>query len=441
MSKKKRQVKKKYARQARPKPMNIARQNSLYQQAMQAQQAGKSELAAKLYRKLLTVRPDHVAARYLLGNLMKARGNLKEATALYRQILAQQPDYTQAHFTYAGVHKYQEASDPHITAMQKLYRDARLPDDKRIHLAFALGKAYDDICDYEQAFRYLEVGNLIRFREFNYRIDGDADMFANIMETFTGVALGGLNVVAQESNKPIFIVGMPRSGTSLVEKIISSHTDVHAAGEIQDFYALGGQLFFDPTRRYQFNALSSYPKRAFRQLGDAYIEKLNFINPRSPKVTDKLPLNFLMIGLIRAALPNARIIHCTRDARDTCLSIYKRNFTVANYRFAYDLKTLGQFHNLYRELMAHWQREIPGEIYDISYESLTQNPETEIRNLLEACGLDWQESCLQFHRSESVVTTASAVQVRQPMYTSSVRLWERYGEALAPMLRELERGL
>lgn len=441
MSSKKRRVKKKFPKQARPKPMNSAQQNALYQQAMKAQQAGKLEQAASLYRKLLTARPDHVAARYLLGNLMKAQGKLKEATALYQQVIEQQPDYTQAHFTYAGVHKYQDAADPHIMAMLRLYRDTRLPDDKRIHLAFALGKAFDDIGDYAQAFRYLEVGNLIRYREFNYRIDGDAGMFANIMDTFTGAALAGLDVVAQESDRPIFIVGMPRSGTSLVEKILSSHTEVHAAGEIQDFYALGGQLFFNPARQYQFNALNSYAESAFRQLGDAYLEKLDAINPRARRVTDKLPFNFLMIGLIRAALPNARIIHCTRDARDNCLSIYKRNFTVANYRFAYDLKSLGQFHNLYRELMAHWHREFPGVIYDISYESLTQNPEAEIRDLLEACGLEWQEDCLQFHRSEGVVTTASAVQVRQPMYTSSVKLWEQYGDALAPLLQELDRGV
>ena len=148
----------------------------------------------------------------------------------------------------------------------------------------------------------------------------------------------------------------------------------------------------------------------------------------------------MMIGLIKITLPNAKIIHCVRDARDTSLSIYKQNFSTDNYRFAYDLKTLGQFHNLYRKLMKHWHRVMPGEIYDIEYESLTQNPESEIRKLLSACDLEWQQNCLDFDRSEGLVKTASFYQVRQPMYTSSVSLWEQYQEYLGPLLNELDAG-
>ena len=168
-----------------------------------------------------------------------------------------------------------------------------------------------------------------------------------------------------------------------------------------------------------------------------FLEKINLLNDQAGRITDKLPFNFMMIGLIKIALPNAKIIHCVRDARDTSLSIYKQNFSTENYRFAYDLKTVGQFHNLYRKLMKHWHQLMPGAIYDIEYESLTQNPEREIRNLLSACDLEWQEGCLDFDKSEGLVKTASFYQVRQPMYTSSVKLWEQYQEFLGPLINEL----
>ena len=146
----------------------------------------------------------------------------------------------------------------------------------------------------------------------------------------------------------------------------------------------------------------------------------------------------MMIGLIKIALPNAKIIHCVRDAKDTCLSIYKQNFTTGNYRFAYDLKAVAQFHKQYQRLMGHWQQLLPGEIYDVSYEALTHEPAVEIRKLLEACDLEWQEDCLSFDKSAGVVKTASAFQARQPMYTSSVKLWEKYQEFLQPLLLELD---
>jgi hypothetical protein len=173
-------------------------------------------------------------------------------------------------------------------------------------------------------------------------------------------------------------------------------------------------------------------------LGKTYLEKINLLNNQTSRITDKLPFNFMMIGLLKIARPTAKIIHCVRDPRDTGLSIYKQNFSTGNYRFAYDLKTIAQFHNLYRALMRHWHDVLPGVIYDIEYERLTSNPESEIRKLLSACDLEWQDKCLEFDKTEGVVKTASFYQVRQPMYTSSVRSWERYRAFLGPMLEKLE---
>ena len=403
------------------------------------QQAGQIEQALERYRKIISDHPGLVQAKYLLANLLKARGDFEQAAACYRQIMAQQPDYTQAHFTYSGVHEYHDRDDPHIGFMLDLYRKDDLPKEKKIQLAFALAKAFEDLADYPRAFEFLATGNRLRYETFNYTIDSDAELIQNIIDTFSADALARLRVDGEASNRPIFILGMPRSGTSLVEKILASHSAVYGAGELEYIYALGARLFLKEFLHYQFAPLASYPQSAFRQLGQAYLQKINLLNDQAGRITDKLPFNMMMIGLIRLALPNAKIIHCVRDARDTCLSIYRQNFATGNYRFAYDLRTVGQFHNLYKKLMKHWHNVFPDAIYDIEYESLTRNPEQAIRRLLEACDLDWEQGCLDFYRSPGLVRTASFYQVRQPMYTRSVGLWEKYRDFLQPLLEVLQQ--
>ncbi len=403
------------------------------------ERSGNIELAVSAYQRILTDHPQMFVSRYRLANLLKAQGKLSEAVALYEQIMREQPRYTQAHFTYSGLHKYRDSNDPHIGSMLGLYQRKNLATENRIHLAFALAKAFEDTGDYPQAFKYLEEGNHLRFATFNYSIESDESMINNIIQTFSSEALSRVRISAEKSNRPIFIVGMPRSGTSLVEKILASHSDVYGAGELDYFFALGVNDFLDESNHRFFRPLDAYSTDKFEAVGRDYLEKINRLNGQASRITDKLPFNFMMIGLIKIALPNARIIHCVRDARDTCLSIYKQNFNTGNYRFAYDLKTVAQFHNLYRRLMDHWRQVMPGAIYDIEYETLAQNPEPEIRKLLSACGLEWQDECLHFDKSEGLVRTASFYQVRQPMYTSSVQLWERYREFLGPMLEELEK--
>ena len=401
------------------------------------EQAGETEKAISCYQKLLSRNPGLFTARYLMANQLKARGKLEEAVEHYLRIMQEQPAYSQAHFTYSGVHKYEDVNDPHIDSMLELYRDNSLGTDSRIHLSFALAKAFEDLKDYPKAFQYLKTGNNLRYGKYNYIIDGDEALNDSIIESFTAEAMAGLGVEGQASDRPIFIVGMPRSGTTLVEKILASHSEVHGGGELDYMYSLGVSEFLRKSGNFLFRPLNNYSRKAFESVGEVYLEKTGRLDTQASRITDKLPFNFQMIGLIRLALPNARIIHCVRDARDTCLSIYKQNFSTENYQFAYDLKTVGQFHNLYRELMAHWHRVMPGAIYDIEYESLTQNPEQEIRKLLSACDLEWQDACLDFHQSRGLVKTASFYQVRQPMYTSSVRLWEQYKEFLQPLFKAL----
>jgi tetratricopeptide (TPR) repeat protein len=400
------------------------------------QQAGQLEQAIKTYRQIMSDHSQFVQAPYLLANILKSQGKFSEASDLYQQIMARQPTYTQAHFSYSSIHKYRDVNDPHIGSMLDLLEKPGLTVENRLQIAFALAKALEDVGDYAQAFEFLKTGNDLRAREFNYQVDGDRELIRSIIRGFSAEAMSRIRISSQASNRPIFIVGMPRSGTSLVEKIIASHSDVYGAGELDYIFALGTRLFLKESH-FQFRPVDSYPPQAFEQFGKIYMDKIAMLGGQCPRLTDKMPFNAMMIGLIKIALPNAKIIHCVRDARDTCLSIYKQNFTTGNYRFAYDLRTVAQFHKEYELLMKHWHEVMPNAIYDVSYEALTHDPENEIRKLLAACDLDWEQACLEFDKSDGVVKTASAYQARQPMYTSSVRLWEKYGDYLKPMLDEL----
>ncbi|MGB7451424.1 MAG: sulfotransferase, partial [Lysobacterales bacterium] len=337
------------------------------------QQAGKLEQAIDFYRRIVSDHSQVFVAKYLLANLLKSKGKFSEASDLYQQVMAQQPGYTQAHFSYSGIHRYHEKTDPHIGAMLELYKKDDLTSENRVHLAFALAKAFENIEDYPEAFRFLESGNDLRYKEFNYQIESDKELIQSIIRSFSVEAMSGVQITPESSNKPIFIVGMPRSGTTLVEKIISSHSDVYGAGELDYIFALGTRLFLKESLQFRFGPLETYPKRNFELFGKSYLEKIELLDSQCSRMTDKMPFNMMMIGLIKIALPNAKIIHCVRDAKDTCLSIYKQNFTTGNFRFAYDLKTVGQFHNQYQLLMNHWHEVMPGDIYDLNYEALTQN--------------------------------------------------------------------
>lgn len=401
-------------------------------------QAGKYEQAIKFYRGIISDHGQVVAAKYLLANILKSQGKFSGAADLYQQVMTQQPEYTQAHFSYSSIHPYQNEDDPHIGLMLELYQQDGLTNENKTQLAFALAKAFEDIGDYPRAFGFLKAGNDLRFKEFHYEIDSDRELIQSIIAHFSREAMSRVQNKPESSSKPIFIVGMPRSGTSLVEKIIASHSGVFGAGELDYIFALGTRLFLKESKHFQFRPLETYPNESFELFGKSYLEKIDLLDRQHDHLTDKMPFNMMMIGLIKIALPNAKIIHCVRDPKDTCLSIYKQNFTTGNYRFAYDLKTTGQFHKQYQCLMEHWHEVMPGEIYDVSYEALTHEPEAEIRKLLAACDLDWQDDCLSFDKSAGIVKTASAYQARQPMYTSSVKLWEKYQGFLQPLLDELD---
>ena len=359
--------------------------------------------AKAIYEKQLKENGQNVKALYTLGNILKSQGKLEQAKENYHKAFSLYPEYSQAHFTYASIHKYKEINDPHIRSMLAQYKQLNLPTENKIQLSFALAKAFEDVKDFSQAFAYLATGNKLRHERNNYTIESDEIFIKNIKEVFTKENVEGLRIKSQSSTKPIFIIGMPRSGTTLVEKIIASHSKVYGAGELEHFFKLSTDNFLTEKTNYLFAPLTTYANESFDKIGTSYLKYIESLDNNATHITDKLPFNMLMVGFIKIAFPNAKIIHCVRNAKDNCLSIFKKNFTTDNYRFAYNLKTLGQFHKLYQSLMEHWHANFPDSIFDIEYEALIDNPEDEIKRLINHCDLNWEDKCLNFHKTDAII--------------------------------------
>jgi tetratricopeptide (TPR) repeat protein len=359
-------------------------------------------------------------------------GRKQDSQREYERAAQAFPKSLKAIFGRSEVIRYQ-SGDPDITRLEAFLRDgAAQPLGDRTAAHFALGKAYLDTDEPARAFEHLRVGNKLKRDTFQY--DGQATdaWVGRIAEAFSGPLLERLSAAGSgdPSAMPIFIIGMPRSGTTLLEQILASHPLVHGAGEL-------------PTLRQVADSVGLYPGSAAQlspeqltALGSQYLARIAPLTTRS-RLVDKMPANFLYAGLIRLILPNARIIHCQRDAVDTCLSCYTKLFA-AEQQFAYDLGELGRFYRSYDRLMAHWRSLLPADRFlEVRYEDVVDDLAVQARRVVEWLDLPWDESCLRFHETKRVVRTASLSQVRQPIYASSKGRWRRYAPYLAPLLREL----
>lgn len=387
---------------------------------------GQVEEAVTCYRSAISIKPSYAEAHKNLGVALEHNGCLGEAKESYGEAIALKPDYAEAHRHLSSITRHTELDDT-IVGMERLFQDRSNVDEQRMHLGFALGKAFEDLEEYTKSFDYIAEANRIMRETYDYSTSETREYFARIKEVFSPEFLEAHGEVGSSDVTPIFILGMPRSGTSLVEQIIASHSKVFGAGELSYMGKLAKTLCRKGSVYPEIS--SSVSAEDFKMVGVDYIGKLREHSKDAKHITDKMPHNFLYIGLIRVALPNAKIIHCNRDPLDTCLSIYKNYFADA-HKYAYNLIELGEYYKLYLDLMHYWRKSMPGFICDISYEELIADQEGVTAKLLEQCGLPWDESCLSFHKSERSVQTASSSQVRQPIYSSSVKLAERYGDSL-----------
>jgi len=394
------------------------------------QELSQLDAAVKSYEKALAIKPDYPQAHNNLGIVHQERGQIDDAVKQYEKAVAIKLDYAEAYHNLSTLKKY-TANDPQITQMQSLLSTNNLSQSDRIHLCFALAKVNENLGNQDEYFKFLHEGNRLRKQELNYSLDSSKNLCSTVKKMFSSPS--SLSYKAS-TIRPIFIVGMPRSGTTLVEQIISSHHAVHGAGELTTLANLI-ELILKDDLAHNKNGLT---KKSFLSIRQQYLDSLSGFNVTENVITDKMSLNFQYIGFILLAFPEAKIVHLKRDARATCWSNYQCFFTNKENGYSYNLDDLAGFYGLYVELMDFWHQLFPGKIYDICYEDLTTNQEEETRKLLEYCELDWDESCLNFHTNKRAVKTESLLQVREKMYQGSSEAWKKHEAYLEPLIKALD---
>ena len=401
---------------------------------------GKSDAAFKSFERALKINPNYAEAHNNLGTTHRGIGQLEAALESYERAAKINPNFASAHRHISSMKQYQ-AGDIQIDLMERLLSNPELNNADRMQLCFALSKVNEDLGKQEEMFKYLHEGNRLRKEALNYSIDKDKRLDSITRELFSAQSSAvKLPTYSRLSTiKPIFIVGMPRSGTSLVEQILASHTNVHGAGELNTISKLIIPIINESMDKGASHQQSLISKNDINTIRNGYLDSLFSLNVAEDIITDKMPLNFRWIGFILSAFPEAKIIHLSRDPRATCWSIYKKYFSSIGNGYAYNLDDLAGFYHLYTDLMTFWHQCFPNKIYDICYEDLTKNQEDESRKLLEYCELNWEQQCLYFHKTKRAVTTASAIQVRKKMYQGSSDAWKQHKKYLEPLLRSLKR--
>jgi tetratricopeptide (TPR) repeat protein len=387
------------------------------------------------YDRALALKPDYAAASDNKGILLTELGRFEEASSAIEWAIALAPARVRSYYNLTQC-KRLAPDDPHFSAMEDLARDLpSLAVDEQIDLHFALGKALSDVGDHAESFRRLLGGNTLKRKRTVYDEAATLDVFERTRAVFSEQLMRSAEGLGEPSAVPLFIVGMPRSGTTLVEQILASHPAVFAAGETDEFARALIELERDVGGAPRFpEAVLRMSGQQFRQLGSNYIRRLTTVAPAARRITNKTPENFRFIGLIRLALPNARIIHARRDPMDTCLSCFSKLFA-GNLPYTYDLAELGRYYRAYEALMAHWRSVAAQDVMlDVQYEDVVADLEGQARRIVAHCGLDWDARCLDFHLTERSVRTASATQVRQPIYSSSVGRWRAYEPFLFPLI-------
>ena len=370
-------------------------------------------------------------------------GEVQAAEQAYEQAIKLEPHRYQAHAALAQLRR-QTPEDNHLDRLLSLKEGAE-SSLEQLHLGHALAKEYEDLGDFEQALRSLEWAKSRRASEVGYRWQDDEVLFDRITGMFDKAFFNDTKLTAggSDNSEPIFIVGMPRTGTTLVERILASHSSVYAAGELQNFPLQVKRMTSAKSPGVlNIETLEQSLQLDKTKLGQAYIDSTRPRTGHNEHFIDKLPINFMYLGLIHLALPNAKLVCLRRDPMDTCLSNYRQLFGAKfkYYYYSYDLMDCGRYFLQFENLMRHWHRVMPGVIHEVQYEELVAEPERVSRELLAFCELPWEPQCLEFHTQRGSVATPSANQVRQPIYNSSVNRWRRYGEAMQPLYDLLRSG-
>ena len=433
------------------------------------QKMGRTEKALECFERALNLQPDYVDARIKLAEVLRELGRAEEALVQVEQVIDLEPDEDRAHVILAlilrelgqselaaerferllrinprcGSLYYQltmiNPKEALIPVVKDLVGDPELPNGDAICCNFALGNILKNGKSFDQAFGHYLAANSLYRKTFFYDPLEITHLIDRLIKVYSKRFFQRKYEFGSDSLLPIFILGMPRSGSTLVEQIISSHASVHGAGELHAITAItltiNQQL--DYANPYP-ECMSLFNKKMAEEYSTRYLHELALHCPTAKHITDKLPGNYLKIGLIKTLFPNARIIHCQRNPLDSCLSIFFHFFK--DWKWSFDLTELGQYYSNYQRLMSHWHNLFPDEIFTVQYEDLVLDQETVSRQLIDYLGLEWDEKCLDFHHNERDVRTVSNIQVRQPMYKNSIDRWKRYEKHLQPLVEVLEQA-
>jgi tetratricopeptide (TPR) repeat protein len=397
-------------------------------------EAGQYREAIDSLRQAITLRPGNAILQNNIGIALREAGDLDEARKAFDRAIALDGNLVHAYYHRVRTGKV-IPGDAMISAMEQLKaRGHRQTGEECVMLGFGLAKAYDDTGEYDKAFANLLEANGGARALVAYDEAAELREFDRLETKFSAPFIAARGGAGVSSELPIFVVGFPRSGTTLTEQILASHPAVHGAGEIlilpEVVYGGGAGPLLDGAAEDDMNVL--------QRLGALYVERLARLAPDAARITDKNPGNGPLIGLLHLMLPKARVIYVSRNPLDTCVSCFLQRFAGNSSSYAYDLGELGRRYRRYSEIMEHWQRALPaGSILFVRYESLVANFEPEVRRILDYCGLSWDDRCLEFHQASRSVLTASATQVRQPLYASSIGRWRRYEKHLDPLIKAL----
>ena len=382
------------------------------------------------YGKALALKPNFAEAHNNLGTNLEQQGKLNDAQKCFEKAILINPGFANAHRQLSLIKKLDKYDD-HFNLIQKLYLDKNISDQNLCHINFSLAKIHEDLENYEKAFKHFAEGNQIQKKIIKYNIDKDVQLFDQIKSNFKKIKKNTNKIQLNKNDiTPIFIIGMPRSGTTLVEQIISSHSKVTGLGELPFVSKFGFSIVRD---------LSKYSKDTISKFRDNYLEKLRRQANGNLIICDKMPQNFLYIDLIVASFPEAKILHVKRNPAAVCWANYKQWFRSKDLGYSYSINDIVEYHRLYEELMQFWKTLFKDRIYEIDYEVLTTNHEVEIKKLITYLELNWEEGCLSPEKNKRSVSTASNIQIRNKIFKGSSEKWKKYKPFLNGVLDNLDK--
>jgi tetratricopeptide (TPR) repeat protein len=399
------------------------------------EKSGKVDDALEYYAKAVEINPDHAEAQNNMGAIYSERGQLEEAKFCFSAAIKAKGNFIEPYYNLSSLKTF-TLSDPDLKGLKKLMKDVTsLPVEAQVRYYFALGKAFEDVAEYNDAFNACQRANQLKFSQINYKERQASAVVQRIRKEFARDAIEKLKPTGIDDGTPIFILGMPRSGTSLIEQILASHKDIHGAGELKSLdeviHKYRGEKNRNQSTLPSQKQLQDYD---YSFMASEYLQTIRELGPDKKYITDKMPANFFYIGFIHLMFPNAKIIHSMRDPMDSCFSCYAKLFN-ETMDFTYNLQTLGNYYVRYIKLMQHWHEVLPpGTILDVKYENVVADVEAQARRMLEYINVPWDKNCLEFYKNKRAVKTASVAQVRKPIYASSVARWEHFKEQLMPLL-------